>query len=254
MPGADADLAELQHQISVKTIAATMLNERIRKLTAEAAAKNKRLAGLEEELHFLRDDLARRDDDLAQRDNESRSLHASLDLVTAENARLSARANERTVDAEALSAHLENSKTALLAAEAERDRLTVALREVNDLRRIEADELHSRIEATAARSTAVESLLVDVRRNLQTRIEESDAAFRNAVDATLAREAADAALGELHGFLQIKEYQVRELEQSRAMLLAGAGTLLEAFEARVSALAAGRGRGCKLSRRAGRGS
>ena len=128
---ADGELAELQHQISVKTIAATMLNERIRKLVAEVAAKGKRLAELENGLRLAREDLARRDEDLARRDedlaegdNESRSLQASLDLVTAENARLSARLNERIVDAEVLTAQLENSKRALLAAEAERDRLT----------------------------------------------------------------------------------------------------------------------------------
>src|ERR1700691_5912518 len=86
--GADAEQADLQHQISVQTIAAKMLNERIRKLVAETAAKDKRLAELEDELRLSREDLARRDEnlarrdqDLAQRDNESRSLQASLDLA-----------------------------------------------------------------------------------------------------------------------------------------------------------------------------
>jgi chemotaxis protein MotB len=125
----------------------------------------------------------------------------------------------------------------LLAAAAERDWLTVALREANDLHRIESDELTSRLEAMTSRTTAMESLLLDVRKSLRLRLEESDAAARRAVDATLARDAADEALGQLHGSLQTKEHQVRELEQSRAMLIAGAGTLLEAFETRVAALA-----------------
>jgi chromosome segregation ATPase len=236
-PGADAEQADLQHQISVKTIAAKMLNERIRKLVAEAAAKDKRLAELENELRLSREDLARRDENLAQRDHETRSLQASLDLVTAENAHLSARANERTVDAEVLSAQLESSNRAVFAAEAERDQSAAALREANDLHRIESDELHSRLEAMAARTAAVEIQLLDTRKDLQARIAESDAAARDASDATLAREAADEALGRLHGSLQVREDQVRELERSRAMLIAGVGTLLEAFAARVAALA-----------------
>jgi chromosome segregation ATPase len=228
--GADEELSELQHQISVKAIAAKMLNERIRKLVAEAAVKDKRLAELEDGLRLTRDDLA-------HRDHESNSLQTSLDLVAIENARLSARLDERAVDAEVLSARLENSKTALLAAEVERDRLAVALRETNDLHRIESDELNSRLEAMTSRTAAMESLLADVRISLLARIEESDAAARKTVDATLALDAADEALGQLHGSLQVKEHQVRALEQSRAMLIAGAGTLLEAFEARVAALA-----------------
>jgi chromosome segregation ATPase len=235
--GADAEQADLQHQISVKTIAAKMLNERIRKLVAEAAAKDKRLAELDDGLRLTREDLAQRDQDLAQRDNQTRSLQASLDLVTAENASLSARVNERAVDAEVLSAQLQNSKTALLAAEAERDQSAVALREGNDLHRIEFDELRSRLEAAAARTAAVEMLLMDVRKSLQACSEESDAAARKAVDATLAKDAAEEALGRLYGSLQVKEDLVCELERSRAMLIVGVGTLLEAFAARVAALA-----------------
>jgi chromosome segregation ATPase len=229
--GADENLAEFQHQISVKAIAAKMLNERIRKLVAEAAAKDKRLAELEDGLRLTREDLA-------HRDHESNSLQTSLDLVTTENARLSVRLDERAVDAEVLSARLENSRTALLAAEAERDRLAIALHEGNDLHRIESDELNNRLDAMTSRTAAMESLLADVRKSLLARIEESDAAARKAIDATLALDAADEALGQLHGSLQVKEHQVRALEQSRAVLIAGAGTLLEAFEARVAALAA----------------
>src|SRR5271165_3881846 len=143
---ADAELTELRHQLSVKTNAAKMLNTRIRQLVAGIAAQDKKFAELEDALRAAREDLAHRDEDLANRDNESRSLQASLDLVTAENRRLSARVGELTVDAEASSSRLENAKPALLAVEAERDRLAVALREANELHRIESDSLHDRLE------------------------------------------------------------------------------------------------------------
>jgi chromosome segregation ATPase len=72
---------------------------------------------------------------------------------------------------------------------------------------------------------------------LLARIEESDAAARKVVDATLARSAVDQALGQLHDSLQVKEHQLRELEQTRSILISGASTLLEAFEMRIAALA-----------------
>jgi chromosome segregation ATPase len=235
LPGTDADgpqeseLADLRHQVALKTTAAKMLNERVRKLVADATAKDKQLAGLEDELLLTREDLA-------HRENENRSLQTSLDLITSENARLSGRIRESTVETEALRSRLENSKTTLFAAEAERDRLAVALREGSDLHRIESDALNSRLEAMTSRTAAMESLLVDVRKSLLARIEENGAAARKVVEATLARNAADQALGQLHDSLQTKEHQVQELEQTRSMLIAGAGTLLEAFETRVAAL------------------
>jgi chromosome segregation ATPase len=224
-----AELAELRQQIAVKTTSAKMLNERIRKLVAETSSKDRYLAELEDEIAALREDLA-------HRDNENRSLQTSLDLVNGENLRLAAGLKDSAAEASALRSRMESSKFSLLAAESERDRLTAVLRERSDLHQIESAALDSRLEAMTARTTAMESLLADVRRSLIAKIEENSAAARQVVDATQARDAADAALGELHGSLQIKEHQVRELEQSRSLLLAGAGTLLEAFETRVAAL------------------
>ncbi len=227
--GADEELVELQHQISVKTIAAKMLNERIRKLVAELAAKDKCLVELEQDLGQIREDLV-------HRDNESRSLQTSLELVTAENALLTARLNEQIVDNEAQSAQLENSKADLVAAENERDRLAIALREANELHRIESDSLNDRLEAMTSRTAAAECLLLDVQNSLQVCTDENVAMARKAAEAILARDAANEALGQLQCSLQVKENELRGLEQSRAMLLAGAGILLEAFQARVAAL------------------
>ncbi len=78
------EVAELRKQIAVKETAAKMLNERVRKLTAEGTAKDKQLAEFEAQLLTLREDLA-------HRENENRSLQASLDLSVVEGARLSGR-------------------------------------------------------------------------------------------------------------------------------------------------------------------
>jgi chromosome segregation ATPase len=229
-------------QLAIKTTVAKMLIERTRKLLAAAAAKDKRIAELEDAL------LAGRED-IVYRDNESRSLQTSLDLVTGENARLSDRLRDSADEAGALKAQLENSRAALLAAQAERDRLAVANRESVDLHRIESDALNDRLDAMTSRNAATERLLVDVRKCLAARIAENGAAARQVADATLAKDAADRALGQLHDSLELKEHQVEELEQSRAMLLAGAGTLLETFETRIAALAEAEARANSLAAR-----
>ncbi|MGB7178618.1 MAG: hypothetical protein WBD33_17390 [Xanthobacteraceae bacterium] len=230
--GLDAsDLAALRQLVAVKTTAAKMLNERIRKLTAEGTAKDKRIAELEDHLLSAREDLARSD-------NENHSLHASLDLTLGESARLSGRVWDTGVEADALKAQVESAKSALRAVEAERDRLTVAVHETKELRRVEADFFNSQIEAIAARAATAEDMLAEARRGLVARTEESKESLHKAMEAALLRNAADETLRQVRASLQAKEFEVRELEQSRAALMAEVGALLEAFEGHAAALAA----------------
>jgi multidrug resistance efflux pump len=66
------------------------------------------------------------------------------------------------------------------------------------------------------------------------KIEENKASEHEVASASLARNAAVEALN----LLQAKTSQVLELEQTRTTLIASATTLLNAFEMRVTALAA----------------
>jgi len=230
--GLDAsDLAALRQLVAVKTTAAKMLNERIRKLTAEGTAKDKRIAELEDHLLSAREDLARSD-------NENHSLQASLDLTLGESARLSGRVWDTGVEADALRAQVESAKSALRTVEAERDRLTVAVHETKELRRVEAEFLNSQIEAVASRAATAEDMLTEARRRLVARTEESKESLHKAMEAALLRNAADETLREVRASLQAKEFEVRELDQSRTALMAEVGALLEAFEGRAAALAA----------------
>ena len=230
--GLDAsDLAALRQLVAVKTTAAKMLNERIRKLTAEGTAKDKRIAELEDHLFSAREDLA-------HSDNENHSLRASLDLTLGESARLSGRVWDTGVEADALKAQVESAKLALRAVESERDRLTAAVQETKELRRVEADFLNSQIEAVATRAAAAEDMLAEARRSLAARTEESKESLHKAMEAALLRNAAADALREVRASLQAREFEVREFERSRAALMAQVGALLEAFEARAAALAA----------------
>jgi chromosome segregation ATPase len=238
------EVAELRKQIAVKDTAAKMLNERVRRLSAEGVAKNKQVAELEAQLLAVREDLA-------HRENENRSLQTSLDLSVVEGARLSGRLWDSGVESDTLRARLDTLKATLLASEAERDRLKAATQEASDLHRIEADALSSQIEAMVTQTAAAETMLVDVRKRLAARTEESNEANRKAADAARERDAAAAALGVLQEKLKARDRQVRELDESRAKLMTQTGNLLEAFEARATALAEAETKADALARRVG---
>jgi chromosome segregation ATPase len=234
-------VAGLRKQIDVKATAAKMANERIRKLAAAGLAKDKRLAELEAQL-------AAAGEDLSHRENENRSLQTSLDLSVVEGARLSGRLWDTGVESDALRARLDTLKATLIASEAERDRLTAAKRDAIALHRIEVDALTSQLQAMTAQSAAAESKLVDLRRSVAARTEDSKEASRKAADAARERDVAVAALAELGGKLQAKDRLVRDLELSRTQLMEQASHLLEAFEARTAALAQAESKAQELAR------
>jgi len=235
------EIAELRKQIDVKVTAAKMLNERVRKLTAEGATKDKRIAALEAHLAAIHEDVS-------HHENENHSLRTSLDLSVVEGARLSGRLWDTGVEADALRARLDTLKATLIASEAERDRLTAAKRDAIALHRIELDALTSQLQATTAQTVAAESKLVDLRRSLAARTDDSKEASRKAADAAQERDVAVAALAELRDKLRAKDRLAQDLELSRAQLMGQAGSLLEAFEARAAALAEAEAKARELSR------
>jgi chromosome segregation ATPase len=269
------ELTELNRKTRRGT-ALQILKERVRKLVAEAAAKDKLLAEQEDALRLIREECD-------NRENENSSLQLSLSLVTSENARLSSNLGERSAEAETLRAQLaqsrnlvaslepqwdrlavtvsgvreqhrresgrlsesiaqldamrselEQTRAALVATENERDQIKSAAQDASELHRTDYSSLNSRLEAMTSRALAMEGLVADVGRCLLLKIEESKASEHEAVNATLARNAAVEALN----LLQAKTHQVQELEQTRTTLIASASTLLNVFEMRVTALAA----------------
>ena len=235
------EVAELRKQIAVKETAAKMLNERVRRLTAEGTARDKHIAELEAQLLAAREDLT-------HRENENRSLQTSLDLSVVEGARLSGRLWDSGVESDTLRTRLDTLKATLLASEAERDRLKVAMQQAGDLHRIEADALNSQLEAMVAQTAAAETMLADTRKSLAARVEERNEANRKAASTTRERDVAAALLGELKGKLQAKDRQIRELDESRTKLMAQTGSLLEAFQARATALAEAEAKASALAR------
>ena len=235
------EVAELRKQIDVKATAAKMLNERVRKLTAEGVAKGKRITELEAQLATIHEDVS-------YRENENHSLQTSLDLSVVEGARLSGRLWDTGVETDALRARLETLKVTLIASEAERDRLAAAKRDAIELHRIELDALTHQLQSTTAQTAAAESKLADLRRSLAARSEEGKEASRKAADAARERDVAVAAVADLRDRLRAKNIMAQDLELSRTQLMGQAGSLLEAFEARAAALAEAEAKARELSR------
>jgi chromosome segregation ATPase len=234
-------VAELRKQIDVKVTAAKMLNERVRKLTAEGVTKDKRIAALEAQLLAMHEDVS-------HREIQNRSLQTSLDLSVGEGARLSGRLWDTGVEADALRARLDTLKATLIASEAERDRLTVAKRDAIELHRVELDALTNQLHAMTTQTAAAESKLVDLRRSLAARTDDSKEASRKAEHAARERDVAVAALAELRDQLRSKERLTQDLELSRAQLMGQASSLLEAFDVRAAALAEAQAKAHELSR------
>jgi hypothetical protein len=129
-----AELAEPERQAAREVAAAWVLNARRETLaarTARAAAADKRIAELEDELNATREELA-------LRENENQSLQTSLDLVVAENSR-------RSVAEIDLLDELEQTKMALFAAEAERNELAFSVDIAIDTRQVEINRLSAHL-------------------------------------------------------------------------------------------------------------
>lgn len=226
---APAQPAEIEPQSAPTADFADAWAKRMEMLTADAAKADQQTAQLQEQLDAAREELA-------LKDNEGASLRTSLDLFSAENKRLCRLVAEKDVEAEAMRAQLEQLKSTLLWTEDERIKLLFAADTAAAQHRAELSKVEGRIEAEAARATAAEQALADLKRRMLTP-SEYNAFQKLIIDTTLARNAAARRLDILEMSLQKKEQQVRALQDARSKLIDGTNSLLETFSARDAALA-----------------
>jgi chromosome segregation ATPase len=220
-----AKLAEFERQVARQPTAAEIPNEHVESLTAQTAAADKLVVELGSEV-----DLAR--EELFSLENENYSLQTSLALIGNEKSRLSRRLTESDSAVDKARSQLAQKKTALTAAEAERNRLA-ALHIANERRPTKANPPSTRPEVMSSSALAEEELWL----GLLARAETSGAAERKVVDAIIAGNTVDKKVVLLQNSLQAKECQVQELEQSRLVLIEVAGALLKTFKMRDTTLA-----------------
>ena len=225
--------AELEQQVTRESAIAWTLTDRRETLAARAArvsSADKRVAELETELGAAREALA-------LKENENHSLQTSLDLIAGDNSRLSSYLTERDVALDDAKSQLEQIKTTLAVAEAEREKLAAAVDDANEKRQVEFNTLSSRLGTMSARAVTAEKLFVETRQSLLACSAEKSTVERELADATTARRVADKNLELLQNSLQVKERLIQELEQARSKLIEGADSLLKTLETRETALA-----------------
>lgn len=170
------------------------------------AAANKRMAELEYQLDSAREELSRRQ-------NEVHSLEESLHLSVGENANLLDRLSKITLTVDEKSVQLDQTRSALKAAEAERERA--------DRRHSEQlAALNVEFEATTARAAKAEQLFADAQQTLLGYSFENSAAQRQIVGLNTSLQEKEwqlqdnaRRLRENERQLQGKEWQLQEHER-----------------------------------------
>jgi chromosome segregation ATPase len=134
---------------------------------------------------------------LAHRDNAISSLEKSLDLNSAESARLATELANSAAAAERGRAQLERTRSALSAAQAERN-------EAHEKRQAETARLDAELEAALARATSAENQLAEAHQSILT------LNFHNG--------AAEKRTESLETSLRAKDRELQDLKQSHANL------------------------------------
>jgi crescentin len=239
-----AQIAELERQLSQETAQRRQLAENKRSQQETIDSSEKRIVELEGELAAAREKLALLED-------EKRSLQLSVDQALNETARLTRRLTESENTLTATRAQLGKVEASFAEAYAERGRLAAALDETKEQHQAERNSLNMRLDALQSRAATAEKLLAEARQNLIARTEEVRAFDRKSVEATIARNNSDKRLAQIEAAHEARERQIKDLEQSRAALAERSNALTKTLKTRETALARAEEKIAALTERTG---
>jgi len=253
--------ARLEQEFSQKAAASQNLNAH-----AETV-----IAAPEKPFDAPEENLTRVHEELIVSDIENRSLQASLDLMKAENARLSGCLIERNATIEGALVQLESMKSALkwlvrenaqlcrrvedgdvacdtlrsrleamqlslTVTKDERDKLAALADDAKARLESETGTLTNRLEAMSSRLHTMERMLAKTLQSLLERDEQNLIAERKIADATCAAVAAKEELESLRNLLSTKERQLEKLEDLHANLLRDTDLSLRTLRTRENAM------------------
>jgi chromosome segregation ATPase len=225
----EAQIAELERQLEQETADRRSATEARRTIQEHFDAAGKRLVDLEGELAAARERLALIED-------EKMSLQNAIEQSLAENGRLTRRLTDSDNTVTAIRAQLAKLEASYADVFAERGRLSAALDEAKEQHLAERNTLTMRLEGLVSRAATAERLLAETRQNLLARTEEVRGFDRKAVDANIARGAAERRLQQIESAHEARERQVRELETARNALAERANELTKTLKTRELAL------------------
>ena len=224
-----AQIAELERQLAQESAQRRSLSEARRAAQEQVDASEKHIVEMEGELAAAREKLVLMEDD-------RRSLQSAVDHGLNENARLGRRLTESENALTATRAQLGKVEASFAEAYAERGRLAAALDEVKEQYQAERNTMSMRLDALSSRAATAERLLAEARQNVLARTEEVRAFDRKAVEATIARNAAEKRLGQIEVSHEARERQAKELEQARNALAERNNALTKQLKARDTAV------------------
>ena len=137
----------------------------------------------------------------------------------------------------AIRAQLAKLEASYAEAHSERGRLAAALDESKEQHQSERNTLTMRLEGLTSRAATAERLLTETRANLMARTEEVRGFDRKAVEANIARGAAERRLQQLESAHEARERQIRELETARNVLTERNSELTKSLKMREMVLA-----------------
>ncbi len=224
-----AQIAELERQLAQESTQRRGLSEARRAAQEQLDSAEKHIVELEGELAAAREKLVLMEDD-------RRSLTTAVDHGLNENARIGRRLTESENALTATRAQLGKVEASFAEAYAERGQLAAALDEVKEQHQAERNTMSMRLDALSSRASTAERLLAEARQNLLSRTEEVRAFDRKAVEATIARNAAEKRLGQIEASHETRERQAKELEQARNALAERNNALTKQLKARDTAV------------------
>jgi crescentin len=224
-----AECANLQRELAQETAHRQTLAEENQTLTAQGTAAGKQILHLESELASAREKLVLLED-------EGRSLQNSFDQALSEGSRLSRALAESETLVSATQTRLVHAEAAGAELNAERNKLQAVLAEINERHRVENHALSTRVAALQSRAATAEKLLAEARQNLSTLTEEVRSFDAKAVEATIARNAAEKKLAQIEAAFEARDRQMKDLEQSRTNLVERSNALAKTLRTREAAL------------------
>jgi chromosome segregation ATPase len=226
----DAQIAQLTREVEQESTQHRNHSEARQSLQTQLTAGEKRIAETEAELSATRERAA-------LLDGEKAALQSTADQAMSEVARLTRRITEAENTLSSLRTQLGRAETNLTEAVGERTRIAAALEEAREQHQAERNTMSMRLEALQSRAATAERLLGEARQTLAARTEEARAFDRKAVDASIARTAAERRLAQIEGAHERRENMIRELEQTRHTLSQENAGLTKNLRSREAALA-----------------
>jgi chromosome segregation ATPase len=221
-------ISDLQRRVQQQSADLQIARDENRRLSERITATDKRAVQLEGEVDATRQKLM-------VSEKERSTIQKSLDKSFGELTQVSQRLLDTDKALATTQIRLQKAESALSEADAERQRLTTVLDDINQKHHSEIVSHRTNFETLQARAALTEKLLEEARQSLMGRAEEIRAFDRRLADATRTHTVIGEKLGLIEEALAERNAKIKELEQARSALAEQNDVLSKSVNTRESA-------------------